>query len=97
MYQTEPSGEIDERLRAFAGRGGEYRDEPRAPHQEPDRLRQADGLSGTVLKDLKNIKDETDTLGATLKSKAPSGQQAAAQAALDKIDADLQGGINYFS
>lgn len=57
----------------------------------------SDGLSGTVLSDLKNIKNETDTLGASLKAKAPSGKQANAQAALDKVDSDLQGGINYFS
>ncbi|KAK4504507.1 hypothetical protein PRZ48_005423 [Zasmidium cellare] len=58
---------------------------------------QADGLSGTVLSDLKNIKNETDTLGASLKAKTPSSKQSAAQAALNKIDNDLQGGINYFS
>ncbi|KAF2168600.1 hypothetical protein M409DRAFT_53250 [Zasmidium cellare ATCC 36951] len=58
---------------------------------------QTDGLAGTVLTDLKNIKNETDTLGATLKTKTPAAKQSAAQAALDKIDNDLQGGINYFS
>lgn len=57
----------------------------------------ADDLSGTVLNDLKSIKNETDTLGASLEAKAPSGQQSAAQAALSKIDSDLQGGITYFS
>lgn len=56
-----------------------------------------DGLSGTVLSDLKSIKNETDTLGASLKAKTPSAKQSSAQTALNKIDSDLAGGIKYFS
>ncbi|KAK4627979.1 hypothetical protein CLAFUR0_03970 [Fulvia fulva] len=58
---------------------------------------QADGLSSIVQKDFNNLKTETDDFGSALLAKAPSDKQAAGQAALSKVDADLQRGINAFA
>ena len=58
---------------------------------------QADGLSGTVRKDFNNLKTETDDFGSALLAKAPSDKQTAGQAALNKIDADLQRGIDAYA
>ncbi|CAF9925070.1 MAG: hypothetical protein GOMPHAMPRED_003807 [Gomphillus americanus] len=55
-----------------------------------------DGLTSTVLSDLQTLKKDTDTFGADLLKKTPSGQQSAGKAALAKIDADFNNAIKQF-
>lgn len=57
----------------------------------------ADGLSPTVESDLKQLKSETDDLGAALLAKAPADLQSQGKSVLARIDRDFQGAINYFA
>lgn len=57
----------------------------------------SDGVESVVESDLKNIKNETDTLGANLVKKAPADKTSSAKAALSTLDAALQSAINAFA
>jgi hypothetical protein len=56
-----------------------------------------DGLKSTVLSDLNSIKNRTSVLGASLVKSAPSTKSSSAQAALNKIIADINAGITTYS
>ena len=58
---------------------------------------QTDGLTSLVKTAFGNLKNDTDSFGAALLAKASSNQTANGQAALTKIDGDLDGGITTFS
>lgn len=47
--------------------------------------------------DLSNLKTDTDDLGDALISKAPADKQSAAKAALAKVEADIQKGIDNYA
>ncbi|KAF1819077.1 hydrophobic surface binding protein [Dissoconium aciculare CBS 342.82] len=56
-----------------------------------------DGLKPTVLNNLNSIKNRTSVLGASLVKSAPSTKSSAAQAALNKVVADINAGITTYS
>ncbi|KAK6084266.1 hypothetical protein SCUP234_01931 [Seiridium cupressi] len=55
------------------------------------------GVASVVLSTLESLKNKTDTYGATLYSITSTDQQAAAQAAIDQLDADFAAAITAFS
>ncbi|KAK9771473.1 putative Hydrophobic surface binding protein A [Seiridium cardinale] len=55
------------------------------------------GVASVVLSTLESLKNKTDTYGATLYSITSTDQQAAAQAAIDQLDADFAAAIAAFS
>lgn len=54
------------------------------------------GYQSTVCNDLKTLKSDTDSFASTLVGLCPSGNQAAATSAKNKIDADFQTGITAY-